>query len=218
MKDKGLGDTIEKTPEHTFGEWQPEATVAGKHYRECACGERENGDCTWDEGVFGVGTVEGSYFMDYTCTVCGAHSIKDINGAQVRYDNCEGLDENPLIFIQNQDEATYQLTLPDAQAIEAREGYVLIGWKASIDGVTYAPGAEMYISYADTPSITFSAEWAQVIGEGEQELSENQAYITDMEAFKLEGEEIIYQGDQVFYVPKSGIYALIDVKNDKEVE
>jgi hypothetical protein len=207
-----------ETEEHSFDEWKPDATVSGKHYRECACGERENGDCTWDEGVPGIGTVEGSYFIDYTCTACGAHSTKDVRGAQVRYDNCEGLNQNPVIFIQTAEEATYQLTLPTVQDIAAREGYVLIGWKASTDGVTYAPGAEMYISYADTPSITFSAVWAQVIGEGEQELSKDQAYITDMEAFELEGEGVTYQGDQIFYVPKSGIYALIDVKNDEEVE
>ena len=211
-------EDISELEGHTFGEWTPEATVTGMHYRECACGERENGDCTWDEGVIGVGTIEGSYFIDYTCTVCGAHNTKDVRGAQVRYDNCEGLNQNPVIFIQTAEEATYQLTLPTVQDIAAREGYVLIGWKASTDGVTYAPGADMYISYADTPSITFSAVWAQVIGEGEQELSEDQAYMTDMEAFELEGEGVTYQGDQVFYVPKSGIYALIDVKNDKEVE
>ena len=76
----------------------------------------------------------------------------------------------------------------------------------------------MYISYTDTPSITFSAVWAQVVGKGEQELSADQAYVIDMETFELEGEGITYQGDCVFYVPKNGIYALIDVKNDKEVE
>ncbi len=211
-------EDMAETEEHSFDEWKPDATVSGKHYRECACGERENGDCTWDEGVPGIGTVEGSYFIDYTCTACGAHNTKDVRGAQVRYDNCEGLNQNPIIFIQTAEEATYQLTLPTVQDIAAREGYVLIGWKASTDGVTYAPGAEMYISYADTPSITFSAVWAQVIGEGEQELSADQTYITDMEAFELQGEGVTYQGDQVFYVPKSGIYALIDVKNDKEVE
>ena len=123
-----------------------------------------------------------------------------------------------MIFIQTANEASYQLVLPTAQDVAERAGYALVGWLASTDGVTYAPGAEMYISYADHPSITFRAVWAQVIGEGEQELSADQAYFADMEAFELEGEGVTYQGNQVFYVPKSGIYALIDVKNDKEVE
>ena len=207
-----------ETEGHSFDEWKPDATVSGKHYRECACGERESGDCTWDQGVPGIGTVEGSYFIDYTCTVCGAHSTKDVSGAQARFDNCEGLNQNPMIFIQTANEASYQLVLPTAQDVAERAGYALVGWLASTDGVTYAPGAEMYISYADHPSITFSAVWAQVIGEGEQELSADQAYFADMETFELEGEGVTYQGNQVFYVPKSGIYALIDVKNDKEVE
>ena len=211
-------EEIPETEEHAFGDWQPDATVSGKHYRECACGERESGDCIWDEGVPGVGTVEGSYFMDYTCTVCGAHSTKDVRGSRVHFENCEGMNQNPLTFIQTSDEATYQLTLPTAQDVAQREGYVLIGWQASIDGVTYAPGAELYISYEENPTITFSAVWAQVLGQGEQKLSKDQAYVTDMEAFELEGEGVTYRGDQVFYVPKDGIYALIDAKNDKEVE
>ena len=211
-------EEIPETEEHAFGDWQPDATVSGKHYRECACGERESGDCIWDEGVPGVGTVEGSYFMDYTCRVCGAHSTKDVRGSRVHFENCEGMNQNPMTFIQTSDEATYQLTLPTAQDVAQREGYVLIGWQASIDGVTYAPGAELYISYEENPTITFSAVWAQVLGQGEQKLSKDQAYVTDMEAFELEGEGVTYRGDQVFYVPKDGIYALIDAKNDKEVE
>ena len=36
---------------HSFGEWTAEETVENKHYRECKCGEKETGDCTFDDGV-----------------------------------------------------------------------------------------------------------------------------------------------------------------------
>ena len=36
---------------HSFGEWTAEETVENKHYRECACGETETGDCAFDDGV-----------------------------------------------------------------------------------------------------------------------------------------------------------------------
>jgi hypothetical protein len=105
-----------------------------------------------------------------------------------------------------------------ANDIDAREGYKLVGWTASIDGVSYSAGTELFIAYVDASAITFTAEWAAIIGTGEQKLAANVPYTTDMDAFELEGEGIIYQGDQVFYVPKDGIYVLIESKNDEEVE
>ena len=84
--------------------------------------------------------------------------------------------------------------------------------------MSYSAGTELFIAYADASTITFTAEWAAIIGDGEQKLAANQAYTTDMDAFEIEGEGIIYQGDQVFYVPKDEIYVLIESKNDEEVE
>ena len=63
----------EKTSHHTFGEWQNLATAVGKHYRECDCGEKETGDCTWDDGII---TTAPTYVSEgtktFTCTACGA--------------------------------------------------------------------------------------------------------------------------------------------------
>lgn len=42
---------------HNYGDWTPSEADAEKHYRECACGETETGDCTFD--------------ANGTCTVCG---------------------------------------------------------------------------------------------------------------------------------------------------
>ena len=278
-------DVLNKTPEHTFGEWKPEATVVGKHYRECACGERETDDCAWDEG--NVTTAPTHYeegVKTFTCIVCGGEKTESIAkttahewsdwakkddkshireckcgeietsdhefgeeeivlqptdnsihvksvcsvcgyekdvvaaGTVVSFTNCEGLGENPLVFVQSGDETTFALKLPTVDDIDAREGYKLIGWSASIDGVNYSAGTELFIAYADASTITFTAEWAAIIGDGEQKLAANQAYTTDMDAFEIEGEGIIYQGDQVFYVPKDEIYVLIESKNDEEVE
>ena len=278
-------EKLDKTTEHTFGEWKPEATVVGKHYRECACGEREIEDCEWDDGKI---TTEPTHYEEgvktFTCTVCGGEKTESITkttehewgdwakkddsshireckcgeietsdhefgeeeivlqptdnsihvksvcsicgyerdvvaaGTVVNFTNCEGLNTNPLTFVQSGDEATFTLKLPTADDIDAREGYKLVGWIASIDGVSYSAGTELFIAYADASAITFTAEWAAIIGTGEQKLAANVPYTTDMDAFELEGEGIIYQGDQVFYVPKDGIYVLIESKNDEEVE
>ena len=278
-------EKLDKTTEHTFGEWKPEATVVGKHYRECACSEREIEDCAWDNGKI---TTEPTHYEEgvktFTCTVCRGEKTESIPkttehewgdwakkddsshireckcgeietsdhefgeeeivlqptdnsihvksvcsicgyerdvvaaGTVVTFTNCEGLNTNPLTFVQSGDEATFTLKLPTADDIDAREGYKLVGWIASIDGVSYSAGTELFIAYADASAITFTAEWAAIIGTGEQKLAANVPYTTDMDAFELEGEGIIYQGDQVFYVPKDGIYVLIESKNDEEVE
>ncbi|MBR4304074.1 MAG: hypothetical protein IKT81_01955, partial [Clostridia bacterium] len=73
-------ETIAKTAEHSFGSWQSEATVVGKHYRECACGQRETADCTFDDGVV---TAEPTYDADgtktYTCQTCGGIKTESID-------------------------------------------------------------------------------------------------------------------------------------------
>lgn len=43
--------------EHSFGDWTPDQDDQNKHCRECACGEKETGDCAFDPN--GV------------CTLCG---------------------------------------------------------------------------------------------------------------------------------------------------
>jgi hypothetical protein len=126
---------------------------------------------------------------------------------------------NPIIFTQSDGEETFTITLPTAADVAERDGFKLIGWTASIDGVTYALGAETVIPFEGNSSIVFTAEWAQVLGEGEHKLAAGEAYTTEMDLFALRGEEdTIYSGNQVFYVPKDGLYALIPAQNDEEVQ
>ena len=44
-------EKIDKTNDHLFGDWAPDQTNDNKHTRECKCGEKEIGDCTFDNGV-----------------------------------------------------------------------------------------------------------------------------------------------------------------------
>ncbi|MBR2969305.1 MAG: hypothetical protein IKC36_05630 [Clostridia bacterium] len=65
-------EPIAKTDDHSFGGWYPSAETEDKHERTCNCGEKETGDCTFDEGEV---TKEPTHFEEgvrtYTCTVCG---------------------------------------------------------------------------------------------------------------------------------------------------
>lgn len=73
-------EVLEKTPEHVFGEWQCDATVVGKHSRECECGERESGDCVWDDGVVTTApTYEATGIKTYTCTSCGGRKTEALD-------------------------------------------------------------------------------------------------------------------------------------------
>ena len=65
-------ESIEKTSEHAFGDWAPDATNEDMHIRECKCGKVETAGCTFDEGDV---TKEPTHFEEgvktYTCAVCG---------------------------------------------------------------------------------------------------------------------------------------------------
>ncbi|MBQ9797603.1 MAG: hypothetical protein IJW50_07760 [Clostridia bacterium] len=208
-------EEIPVKPDHEWTNWTPNQD--GTHTKSCRCNASETKSCEWDDGTISVGVVSGSFLITYKCTVCGFEKTNEIIGAKVGFANCEGLSENPVIFAQKEGEETYTVKLPVASEIQAREGYVLIGWTASVDGVTYSGGNELYIKYADCPDVTFTAEWATVLDAGEHKLEENTPYYVDAESFELEGEGIVYAGEQVFYVPKSGMYGLINVTEKKEV-
>ena len=210
-------EEIPTTPDHEWSEWAPGET-ADLHTRFCECGESESAAHEFGDEETVLQPTDNSIHVRSACSVCGYEKDTVATGTVVTFTNCEGLNVNPLIFVQNGDETAFTLKLPTAADVAEREGYKLVGWTASIDGINYSSGAELFIAYADASAITFSAEWAMVVGEGEQKLAANEAYITDMDAFEIEGEGITYQGDQVFYVPKDGIYALIESKNDEEVE
>ena len=72
-------EPIEKTSEHVFGDWAPDALNEDKHVRECKCGKTETGDCTFDAGEV---TKEPTHFEEgvktYTCAVCGRIKTESI--------------------------------------------------------------------------------------------------------------------------------------------
>ena len=73
-------EAIDKTAEHSFGEWKPLDTTEDQHYRECECGEKEYGDCVWNGGE----TVKQATHFDegeikYTCTVCGREKTETVD-------------------------------------------------------------------------------------------------------------------------------------------
>ncbi|MBR2969304.1 MAG: hypothetical protein IKC36_05625 [Clostridia bacterium] len=66
--------------EHNYGKWMQDANSGKNHYRECACGEKEIGDCTFDNGTVTKNpshTEEGE--KTYTCTVCGGQRTEKID-------------------------------------------------------------------------------------------------------------------------------------------
>ena len=64
---------------HSFGDWGLDLLNEDKHIRECKCGEKETGDCTFDDGVV---TQEPTHFEEgvktYTCTVCERRKTESI--------------------------------------------------------------------------------------------------------------------------------------------
>ena len=57
-------EPVDKTPGHEFGDWTADEVDETKHYRECACGESETGDCDFDP-------------ENGTCTVCGREKAEE---------------------------------------------------------------------------------------------------------------------------------------------
>ena len=105
-------DSIEKTSEHSYGKWMPDEVDEEKHYRECACGEGETADCTFDEN--GI------------CTACGREKSEEVDGiiiviaggtatfegkeATVAYSNIYG--ENATVYIAQENDVL-NVTLND---------------------------------------------------------------------------------------------------------
>ena len=66
--------------DHSYGDWICEATVVGKHYRACECGEREYGDCQWDEGEITLKPTEDAEGeKTYTCTLCNGTKKESVD-------------------------------------------------------------------------------------------------------------------------------------------
>ena len=79
--------------------------------------------------------TDNSIHIRSVCSVCGYEKDTVATGTVVTFTNCEGLNVNPLVFVQNGDETAFTLKLPTAADVAEREGYKLVGWTASIDGI-----------------------------------------------------------------------------------
>ena len=159
-------DVLNKTPEHTFGEWKPLATVSGKHYRECACGERENGDCTYDAGVVTTEpTYEATGTKTYTCTACGgtkneildmlikADEIVSPDNSEIKITAPEGsnavLNENTVIKVEEVKDEVSEDVKSNVQVVVGNDNAeVLVSYDISLllDGATVQPGGKVEVT------------------------------------------------------------------------
>lgn len=86
-------EPIAKTSEHSFGDWTPDQDDQNKHYRECACGEKETGNCSFDP--------------DGICTVCGREKTEEsgiiivISGGTATFVGKEAVTSNSTLYGEN---------------------------------------------------------------------------------------------------------------------
>lgn len=159
-------ETIANTSNHTFGEWETEATVVGKHYRECACGEREIGDCAWDDGVVTTEpTYESTGTKTYTCTVCGgtktetldmlvkAEEIVSPDNREVKITTPEGsnavLNENTVLKVEEVKGEVSEDVKANVEIVVGNDNAeVLASYDISLilDGATVQPGGTVEVT------------------------------------------------------------------------
>ena len=72
-------EKIDKTPDHEFGDWTIDETTENKHYRECACGEKETKNCNYNDGkvILGPSDFADNDVIIYYCNDCGRQLIID---------------------------------------------------------------------------------------------------------------------------------------------
>ncbi len=92
-------EPIEKTSEHAFGDWMPDEVNEEKHYKECACGEIETANCTFDEnGVCRACGREKSEEADgIIIVISGGTATFEGKDTAVTYSNIYG--ENSTVYI-----------------------------------------------------------------------------------------------------------------------
>jgi hypothetical protein len=159
-------DTIAKSTEHTFGAWKTEATVVGKHYRECACGEIEYAECTYDEGVVSVEpTYEVTGIKTYICTVCGGNKTETLDmlvkadeivspdNSEIKITAPEGsnavLNENTVLKVEEvKDEVSEDVKANVQVVVENDNAEVLVSYDISLllDGATVQPGGTVEVT------------------------------------------------------------------------
>jgi hypothetical protein len=158
-------EDIPALAEHTYGDWQCEATVVGKHYRECACGERENGDCTYDAGVVTTEpTYEATGTKTYTCTVCGGTKNETLDmlvktdeivspeNSEIKVTAPEGsdavLDENTVLKAEEVKEPVSEEVKANIAVVGGKNSEVLVSYDISLllNGVNVQPGGAVEVT------------------------------------------------------------------------
>ena len=161
-----LEDTLDKIIEHSFGEWKPSEEAQGKHYRECACGASETGDCAWDAGVVTTEpTYEATGVKTYTCTICDgtktetldmlvkAEEIVSPDNREVKITTPEGsnavLNENTVLKVEEvKDEVSDDVKANIEIVVGNDNAEVLASYDISLllEGVTVQPGGAVEVT------------------------------------------------------------------------
>ena len=89
-------EAVSKTLGHSYGKWTIDQVNNEKHYRVCECGEKEIGNCTFDNGV----TDEDSGETLYTCTECG-RTKSEIQGIIIVIANGQATFEGKETVVSN---------------------------------------------------------------------------------------------------------------------
>jgi len=217
-------DVLNKNPEHTFGEWKTEATVVGKHYRECACGEREIGDCTWDAGVVTTEpTYEATGAKTYTCTVCGgtktetidmlvkAEEIVSPENSAIKITTPEGsnavLNENTVLKVEEvKDEVSEDVKANVGIVVGNDNAEVLASYDISLilDGATVQPGGTVEVTLP-APENAADFDTLQVV------------YIDDDGNVTLCETRVNADGTVTFVTDHFSHYAIVGVQNSSPV-
>ena len=208
---------------HTFGEWQCEATVVGKHYRECACGERETADCTLNDGVV---TAEPTYEAEgtktYTCTDCGgtkteaidmlvkADEIVSPDNGEVKVTLPEGseaiLDENTVLKAEEVKGEVSEDVKANVQVVVGGNTQILASYDISLilDGAAVQPGGKVEVTLP-APENAGEFDTLQVV------YIDDEGNVTPCET------RVNEDGSITFVTDHFSNYAIIGVKNSSPV-
>ena len=153
--------------DHSFGDWICEATVVGKHYRACECGEREYGDCQWDGGEITLKPTEDAEGeKTYTCTLCNGTKKESIDklvyvdeivspdNENIKVEIPEGsdaaLDENTILEVDRVEEELSSETHDSISASvgEDKQTDILATYDIELllDGANVQPGGEIEVT------------------------------------------------------------------------
>ena len=152
--------------DHSFGDWICEATVVGKHYRACECGEREYGDCQWDGGEITLKPDYDAYGeMTYTCDLCEGTKKERVDmlvkvdeilssGEEIKVSVPEGsdaaLDENTILEVDRVEEELSSDTHDSISASvgEDKQTDILATYDIELllDGANVQPGGEIEVT------------------------------------------------------------------------